>query len=290
MRDWAVIYSKVVIYVTLLVVGIVTFVSLRLIWVKDFPKCRAKSCDTAFCQHAPEQVNVQSLKTGDIAMISYNGVRSVFSSAVYGSVWSHCGVIVVDKDDEPHVLELAAYREPYHSKVVRVPFITWAKINKNVKSIAIIPLNRPAPREPIESKFKWFGSRDVGIEGLSSRWTRFLSKRRLSSLPRDSIFIENGHVPPTSEIYSGAMLPSFVANSLPRRVKSALGLPASFAYLMTCHEMTISLLQEAGVFEKTYSPCSYLPSALTNRTVPTCAGYKYGEPYEVLVDAITEKN
>jgi hypothetical protein len=317
---WLII-SKTIVYIVTILIIIAVFVTARYGYINDFPKCRHRnnirqqmisnstkeyikdnhhpilyddknnkdikliSESSKLLQpvygcggHHPDPIDIGSLKNGDIIILSYSGVRSWFSAATYGSVWTHPGLVYIDPNTkEPYILEAAAYRPPYVGQIVRVPLLKWMSINRNARGVALIKLNKDVPSDLIDKGFSKFENEDIGVEGLRLSWFRFVQKKTPKTVHPESFFAsEDRKRKPAKKTKAGKRkywpLPFGENNS------------SEFDYLLTCHEVVISTLQDSGVLDKTYTPCSYLPNAIFNRDIPTLNGYEYLEPEEICFD------
>jgi hypothetical protein len=293
-RDFAHFVWHVVFY-SLLFCFVVTAVSLLCSTVKDAPVCthapRHVTMSRSCAGHAPDALDIGSLKTGDLLVVSYKGIRSIFSSIFYRSIWTHPGIVWIDPTTgEPFMLEAALYMPPYTAQVVRVPILHWMRINRNSNCVAHLSINKEADPCLIDAGFSRFEKEDVGVEGLNFSWFRFCGTRNPMNVAKDSFFASTcRRQRPANKSY-----PSF---NIVDRVKDSLShvLPQSkkneeksnkFDYTLTCHEIIISTLQFAGVFSKEKTPCSYMPSALARREIQTLNGYKYSAPKEVSLRAL----
>ena len=188
-------------------------------------------------------------------MLSYSGLRSLFSSIFYNSIWVHTGIIYVDEHtSEIYVFEAANYFPPYVGEVVRVPILKWMKINRNARAIALLPINNEIPYNDFQNVFNKYEKVKMSVESLGRTWARFLKTKRICDLPENHIFSKK-----------------FNCDNIDK----------DQVFNITCHELTIAALQEAGVIEHNITPCSFFPSNVYNRKFKCINGYSYCEPLQI---------
>lgn len=220
--------------------------------------------------HAPDELDLSSLKTGDILAIGYRGIRRLFSKVVYDSVWTHASLVYIDpQTKEPFVIEANDYSPPYSGRVVRVPLLFWIRVNRKSPVIGHVAINKSAPSDALIASFHRFEVLDIGIESLKTTWTRFLGRRSPETVSEKSLFAADWRR----------------AKPQPSRV-THLPFGRKYDYPIACHEIIISTLQGAGVVSGKFTPCSYLPSNVANANLPTINGYYYLPPKEVSVAGI----
>jgi hypothetical protein len=249
------------------------------------PRALVSQRPTRCLGHSPDPLDVASLQTGDVLSVSYRGIRSVFSAATYRSVWTHPALIVRDTaTGEPFVFEAAAYRPPFCGGFIRIPLLNWVRINRNSRSIALTPINKPASAALISAAFERFERSNIGVESLRPEWVRFLRRKNRDDLPTDSFF-----APPLARTKPAKRVVSEY-NPIKEAARTAgiLRQPApedSFEHVLTCHEVLIELLQAAGAVDPDVSPCSFLPTVFTSARdqLPMASGYAFGEPKPVSI-------
>jgi hypothetical protein len=308
------LFTKILIYSALIIIIILALSAVRYGTIVDYPKCnhyiyrkglqentaqRAKDPQCSDKErelytkvslnsplpihgcggHHANSLDIGSLKTGDILVLSYSGARSWFSAITYGSVWTHPGLVYLDVNtNEPYILEAAAYKPPYSGNIVRIPLLKWMSINRNARAIALLSLNKEASSTLVNKAFEKFEKEDIGVEGLRWSWWRFLNKKSPETVTPESFFAsEPRRQVPSKKTKSGQ--PKYWP--LPFGENTSDG----FDYLLTCHEVVINVLQSAGVYDKTLTACSYLPCAIYNKEVGTVNGYEYAEPEEISFDS-----
>lgn len=267
---------------------------------RDHPACSHSARPTALsCReagHAPEPLDLAALKTGDLLGISYSGARAVFSASAYRSVWTHVGLVWIHPvSREPFVIEAATYRRPYSGGILKIPLLHWARINRNVQYIAHIPLNKPADPNAIDAAFSDIETAGVGVQGLSLDWVKFATTRKKAELPPTCLYAPRSiRQAPQSRVSAG-FNPKAVAMSkavkpyVPSGVYNRwLDMGPGFNYVTTCNELTVHLLQEAGVVDKTLAPSSFIPSQIIRARLPMSPGWEYGVPAEVSVHYLIE--
>lgn len=261
---------------------------------RDIPACHhnGKGHNSKFpCSdfnHSVEPLDVSSLKTGDILGVSYNDMRTTFSSVFYRSVWTHVALIYIEPvSKEPYVLEAAIYRKPYVGGIIRVPLLYWSKINQHARCISLTRINKSADTKMISNAFNDAELHNVGIQGLSIDWLKFYGSRLKKSLPNDNFFAPKSQrtVPP-HPIYSGFFpglfkLTSFFPKFIQDYIENSLG--TGFDYVLTCNELLIHVLQESNVYSSRLSPCSFFPSDIIFGRVETKSGFSFEKPIEVSV-------
>ncbi len=210
--------------------------------------------------HKADSIDIASLKTGDILLLSYGDLRSVFGSVFYNSLWVHTAVVFVDsKSSEAYVFEAANYFPPYSGQVIRIPILKWMRINRNVKAVALLPINKKIPDCKFEQAMRKYEKENITVESLGHTWLRFLRTKRISDLPENSIFSDK-----------------FGDESLAKTTTTT-----ATDFQITCHELTMAVLQEAEVVEKDISPCSFFPSTVYNRKFNCINGFFYALPRQV---------
>ena len=262
MDEIAYLFDKFKLKIVLFTVLIVVFISYsKYAITNDLPPCphavsiplelRPRGCRG----HKPCSLDLARLKTGDIIMLSYGGLRSVFGAVFYNSIWVHTGIVYVDsKTREIYIFEAANYFPPYIGEVVRIPILKWMKINRNVMAAAILPINREISDEMFGLATEKYENVKVTVESLRHTWLRFLRTKKICDLPDNHIF-------------SDKFNPKNVA--------------AGHVFDLTCHELTIGALQEAGVVEHSITPCSFFPSTVYNRRFNCINGFRYAAPKQV---------
>ncbi len=232
------------------------------------------------------ELDINTLKTGDILLVGYNGVRKFFSRCVYGSVWTHAGVVWIDPGSgEPFVLEGSVYRPPHVNRVQRVPLLYWLRVNRRVAALGVIRINRSPSAEVLSQAFSRFETGRIGIEGFKVNWARFLSTRGFDSLSPESLFAPADVRKPPTKKSAERNLPGdslFVKAGI-------LPAPAEFEHTATCHEILIATLQDAGVFARDRTPCSYFPSCVANRRVPMAKGFEYAQVEPLSAERVVEE-
>lgn len=281
--------------ILVMVVVIVWAYIIAFMGVRSLPRCPHTDKVIYGCRgHIPDTLDVASLKTGDILIVSYGDARTLFSKAFYDSVWTHPVLVYIDPETkEPYVLEVASYRPPYNGGVIRTPLLTWARINHNTHAVVHVRLNKPAPTEAIDEAFTRIEKADLTVESLKLSWLRFLGKRNMYTVSPDSFFAhESIRVKPVKRRPRSCILADigdwcyFVPEK--HKPKNTGFGGATFEYQITCHEALIYVLQCAGVFSEVYTPCSYFPSAFADRSIPTVNGYEYLPPIQVCIEPIVE--
>lgn len=303
-------FNMIIARVTIVLIILLVVITIKYISVNDFPKCKhkqythlkitddkvAEKCKSLNLSLTPEPIkyhgcsghmadplDIGKLKNGDIIMISYQGVRSWFSALVYGSIWTHAGLVYIDpRSSEPFIFEAANYAPPHVGQIVRIPLLKWMSINKNSKCISLVSINKPIPYEKLNEEYAKFENSDIGVQGLSLSWKRFLTKKTPYDVDEYSFFAaEHIRKHPKTKTQAGLKKYIFFGENT----------SSYFDYLLTCHEVIIHVLQKCGVFERKYTACSYLPNALFNREIKTINDYEYLEPIEVSVDDyVSNKN
>ena len=296
--------ADVFVYFTILLIVICVFCTYRFGAINDTPFCehkvdannlrvkflkggdeRLKGC----FDHEPSPLDVGNLKNGDILMISYDDVRSLFSSVFYSSVWTHVGIVINDPvSGEPYVLEAASYRPPYSHQVLRIPLLHWMKINQKAKHVAHIPINKEIPYETLNEAFQKFEEEDIGVENLKLGWLRFATVNTPETIHKESFFAsEQRKIKPTKKADNDWLIMSYLREKFPDYFKDRD--VKQYDYMLTCHEILISVLQDVGVYEKKYTPCSFIPSSIINQKIKTTNGYSYEEPHNVSIRRILYK-
>jgi len=267
-------------WVSVLVCIILLVFSVLYTAANDLPECIHSGGDRNGCGgHAPDTLDTFSVKSGDILCLSYSGARSMFSKIVYGSNWTHTGLIWRSPSGEPYVLEASGYLPPYNSLVVRVPLHHWIRVNRNVAAISHLQINKELSSDALSHTFNYFETKDIGIDTLTMRWFNFLSKRRANDLPKDCLF-RTDNVKSQSRKYADFNPLRSLAIKTGWHPESKYHLQ-SYDYAYTCHEILIFTLQVMGVYSREYTPCSYLPSCIANRKIQTINGYSYSSPKQV---------
>lgn len=239
--------------------------------------------------HEPSPLDLKRIKNGDILMISYDDVRSLFSSVFYASVWTHVGIIIIDPlSKEPYVLEAASYRPPYSHQVLRIPLLHWAKINQKAKHVAYLPINKEIPFESLNAAYQKFEEEEIGVENLKLGWLRFAKTNTPQTVNKESFFAsEERKVKPSKKADNDWLLLSYLRDKFPDYFKD-YSVP-QYDYMLTCHEILISVLQDVGVFDSSLTPCSYIPSSIINKKINTIGGYEYEEPQNVSIRLLLYK-
>jgi len=223
-----------------------------------------KGSNVGCVAHAPPVLDISKLKTGDLLAISYHGARAMFSTSTYRSIWTHVGLVVVDeKTSEPYIMEIAKYKAPYSHHVVMIPFLTWARINRNTRTVAWLQINKSPSVESLMNTFSEFADSGVCVEGLSSTWFRFLDIKKPETVDKDSFFATEKNDPGIRFFSSSDKCKNL-----------------AYKYSLTCHEMIIYILQNAGVYSTENTACSYLPSCIVNRRIQMTNGFCYLDPIQ----------
>lgn len=238
--------------------------------------------------HPPETLDIASLKTGDIIALSYRGLRTVFSRSVYGSNWTHPALVYIEPEtNEPFIFEAAVYKPPYTAQVIRVPLLYWMRVNRNAAAMALLSLNKPANVKLIDEGFSKFEDSDIGVESLTLDWLRFLNTKTPKTVEPHSFFASGDRKElPTDKRYTDMGPMRFVLNKVGITEKDP---SLVFDYVLTCHEIIISTLQNAGVYSDKNTACSYLPSCIVNDNIEMANGYKYKKPMQITVDPLVEQ-
>jgi hypothetical protein len=248
-------------------------------------------------------LDTEALQTGDILLLSYKGYRTFFTSIVCNSIWNHMGIVYVDPATrEIFILEAANYKPPFEGDLLRMPLKDWIKINKNVHCIALLKINKPVSSALLISKYAELENLDICVQGIDLSWARFLSKKTAETVDNASFFC------PKKKRATPRMARKKRQQTIPYKAKTLLARALYqsnliqtvnqkedyYDYMLTCTEISIYLLQEVGVFSNEHTPCSYLPSDIFKRNIPTVNGYKYLKPVEVsvfkLVNSYNSKN
>lgn len=232
---------------------------------------------------------VATARTGDVLVLSYGDARTVFSRLVYGSVWNHAGVVWCDATGEPHVVEGAVYSKPYNSEsVTRTPLLWWLRVNRNCTQIAHLALEgldadaRARVGASIDAVARRLENSSVGIEPLGTGWLRFLREHKYEDLPAESFFAdEKKRIKPRHPVRVSTSPIAHLSDLLAAPRPSD---PELRDYSITCHEIAIYMLQEAGVFERDLAPSSYLPSAIPRHEIRTRGLAKFVTAKKVVVN------
>lgn len=200
--------------------------------------------NTSLCDDKPndcEYIDISSLRTGDIVGTSYNRINGYFISAWSKSSWSHTGIVW--RDPLTNI--------PYVIEVCRYRDDKYKGFIK-IPFITWMKYNKKACKgllrykgedlDPVKLKAKFDSFKGSRLEGFNVGWKRFLTKKDYD--------YDLGRSEGDSERY-------------------------------TCFEVTIILLQDAGVYSKEYSPCSYFPGSIMNRHVKTINGNYYEKVKEI---------
>lgn len=296
------------IYEALIILSFFVIVGACLLWgfvnyyraQKELPVCRGHGTErnktgrgaeqnsprkTGCIDHEPDSLDVSTLKTGDLLTVCYGDLRTLFSRAVYNSLWTHQGMIWENPvSKELMVLELGLYRAPYNKGVNRIPLINWLRIHQNVEAIGLLRINKALDSIELIEKFARFENSDIGVEALKPNWTRFLVKKNRDNLKKSSFFHKNpipnpqrASFTPFLELLDRTPLPNFAK---PRNYQ-AFG--KVYDFQLTCHEAVICILQEMGVVDSKLSPCSWLPSEVAQKKLPFVNGYSYGTMEQISV-------
>ena len=287
------IYNQSVVYVFICIVVGILICSSRYGMVDDFPICehqvnknplsirflnqgsnRLKGCKN----HLPDELDISKLKTGDILCLSYNDVRSIFSSVFYASVWTHVGLVFIEQSSgEPYILEAANYRPPYSHQILRVPLLNWIRINRRARSIGHLKINKEISFQKIEEIVSQrYEELDIAVENLNLRWLRFATLKTPSNVNKFSLFAPDGRrQPPLEKVANEWSIKTYSRKYLPKFIVSPIPEHKQYDYMITCHEMVIDILQKVGVYENAFTPCSYLPSSIANNRIKTTNGFFY---------------
>ena len=122
-----------------------------------------------------EDIDIHTLRTGDVLGVGYTHPFGWFVKAWSGSVWSHTGIVWKNPEDgQVYVLEAAMYHEPYRG-VFKIPILDWIRINRK-SYIGLARLKGP-PIDPVKL-IQVFEERKkhVELEGYNWRWYRLLFK------------------------------------------------------------------------------------------------------------------
>lgn len=124
-----------------------------------------------------EDININTLRTGDVLGVGYTHPFGWFVKAWSGSVWSHTGIVWKDPEsNQVYVLEAAMYHDPYKG-VFKIPILDWIRINRK----SHIGLARLKGKSVDAGKLiQAFEERKkhVELEGYNWRWYRLLFKTR----------------------------------------------------------------------------------------------------------------
>lgn len=245
----------------------------------------------------PIDLPISALKTGDLFALSYMGVRTQFSRLSYNSVFTHVCMVYCDPATrEPFILEAAAYDVPYDCNVVRIPYLTWARINRACRAVVWLPINKALDERVVSAAFSRFEELDVGVEGLKASWFRFLDPPRTPyTVDPTSLFAKDERrVRPKhpERCVANVFFDLADAMPVPEFVKPrSIGLGGDvFEYTLACHEIVLDVLQKAGAMSPKYTPCSYTPKQIVAREIPMTNGYAYGEPQTVSMWAMFKES
>lgn len=120
-----------------------------------------------------EDININTLRTGDVLGVGYTHPFGWFVKAWSGSMWSHTGIVWKDpQDNQIYVLEAAMYHDPYKG-VFRIPILDWLRINR--KSYIGLARLKGKSLDPV-ALIQAFEERKkhVELEGYNWRWYRLL--------------------------------------------------------------------------------------------------------------------
>ena len=266
----------------------------------DEPRCRHNVAATggfgssgrSGCHgHPPDTLDVKKLKTGDLLVLSYNDVRCVFSRVIFNSVWTHLGLVYIHPaTGEPYVLEAAGYNKPYNGLILRIPLMKWIRINRNVKTIGHLPINKALDPEQAIAAFEKYETLDVGVESFRMAWRRFLHAKTPETVDSTSLYAsKDRRQPPEPEYTTMNPLGYAIRDTkwVPNCIKEYVGANQKRCeYPLTCTEIVVDILQCTGAVDSRITPCSYLPSCVANRKLPMINGYYYNEPLQVAVDPL----
>jgi hypothetical protein len=124
-----------------------------------------------------EEVDFNTLNTGDILGVGYTHPFGWFVTAWSGSVWSHTGIVWKDPESgEIFVLEAAMYHGQYRG-VFKIPLVLWLRINRKFH-LGVTRL-KGKPVDPVQL-LEAFEKRKayVKLESYNWRWYRLLYKQR----------------------------------------------------------------------------------------------------------------
>lgn len=279
----------VALYISFAIAISVIFVTLLILFART--KADAKVFPTV------QELELGKLKTGDMIVVSYKGARMLLSEVLTGSKWVHTALVYIEpKTGEVQVIEAANYNPPYKGQIIKVPLLYWIRVNMNVNAIAVLSLNKAIPSEIIDESYQKFIKMNIGVQSFDLSWTRFFQKKTDVTITPTSIFSN-----PESRL-EPKIAREIRKNESPYKVKKSIFKLAAnagfmnkvdmpedyFDYMITCTELVVSMLQDAGVYSKEFTPCSYLPMEIMKREIKHENGYKYDIPRIVSVSSLAE--
>jgi hypothetical protein len=183
-------------------------------------------------------------ETGDLIFTSYHNLLGKFMRGWSGSLWSHVGIILRNKEDL-YVLETADYsdKDPQLKGLIAVPLKQWFSLNKKCR-IAYMKLNRP----------KDFDEKIIAIEFLKLQNLQLDTKSL--SLKK---FVKLGF----KHSFSEEEFKSYESEN------------------PTCYELIVLILQNSNIVKKEYSPGSYFASDIMEGKLKTKPGFSFEKAYEL---------
>lgn len=249
-KEWSVVWLGV----TVLLFLVFTFVVFRLSYGSDIDlgtihreRKRRKLKDkrkTSYDSQGRAVVTfkefVETAQSGDILAVSYNSKSGRLVKVFIGSIWTHCGLVLLKEnkegESEPFVLEIAHYRNEGLYGAVLKPLEEWVEHNMKRHMAVRRYTGRDFPTEEILSRAKRDQIRGVKPDFNPGHWMKTMVKRDYG----DEDYAKH-------EKYY-------------------------------CSEYITHLMQEFGVIEQDYYPDGYQPRDLLYGAIPLLASHAYDPP------------
>jgi hypothetical protein len=130
-----------------------------------------------------EEIDIDSLKTGDILGVCYNHAFGWFVSSWFHSSWAHCSVIWKDESNgQIYVLEGGNYDKEFRN-VVKMPISTWIKFNRN-SHIGLARINKEIDSKKLIETFN-LHAKYMKLDSFNYKWYRLLYKQDYFKQERD---------------------------------------------------------------------------------------------------------
>ena len=122
-----------------------------------------------------QELDISSLKTGDILGVSYNHPFGWFVSSFFSSIWSHCSVIWKDPSTgQLYVLEGGNYDKQYRG-IVKMPISTWLKFNRK-SYLGLSRINKEVDANKLIESFN-IHAKYMKLDSFNYKWYRLLYKQ-----------------------------------------------------------------------------------------------------------------
>jgi len=156
---WLIIFYICVIIIVLFLL-IILIASLRVAGANDYP-------DTL------ENIDIYTLKTGDILTVSYRNIFGNFVTSWFNSVWSHSSLVYIDPDTKQiFLIECANYDKYYTKTIFKIPISTWIRFNRK-SDIVLTRINKELDPHKLNDVFNKHASY-MKLDSFSYKWYRLL--------------------------------------------------------------------------------------------------------------------